>query len=855
MFIDRLQGWLKPTRAITRSRPHSQRLHVEPLEDRLVPSTVRTITYDQITALPSSTVLNGDSPFNVLSANGNRAVFQTSGPSGDQIYTVKSDGSGLTLVDPNTNNSVGGHEVLDISANGAVVLETLDHGNNGKELRVVNADGSNQHDALTVPYTPSIATRLSPDGQTVFFEDISSFTLGSQTYTPGLYAVAAAGGIPQLIASDAQVATLLGTTASNITMGPAEGIDLDVSSDGQHLVFGAARNNVGEFLLGVNRDGSGLHTIGPLPGAPGVGVSEAGISGDGSTVFRYDTSSALPAPRLTVYHFDGSDSLTLNVPNGLYALTTGPEHVQLTQDGSMLLLGTSSLLINTDNSGVVQIGTDVGLSGYGLVNAQLYHPTLNSSGTEFLFTFRDVHGAFQLSVGHLNPSGLGSDPAISNLSISPSYLLTETRSATTIRAAVSGSTTPVGVSEAFLRGGVSEAGYFTDTPLYNDGTHGSTAGSSTYTNNGITINYDPPTGPRTVRVSAETVDGNGLQHVTAVEVSGLTVVTQAPVPLSGTFVLGLDQQVYAQLFDANGNPSSGYFLASAGQVQTLEVGQDGSGRPEVFALGFDNQVYVLKLDASGHAVGPYLLAHTGEVRSFSVSSDAAGNPELFVLGFDSQVYALKLDATGSPVGGYVLTHAGQVKSFTVGHDASNHPELFALGTDNQIYAQKFDANGSSVSGYFLTSPGRVQSLIVGSDGSGRPELFVLGLDNQVYAQKLDASGSSASAYFLLGPGAVKALAVGNGPGGLPEVFVIGLDNQVYGKKLDAGGNPVSAYFLTRPGAVKALAVGHDSLHDSELFVIGLDDQVYGQKFDSNGSSASNYFFAQPGRVKSLDVTR
>jgi hypothetical protein len=154
---------------------------------------------------------------------------------------------------------------------------------------------------------------------------------------------------------------------------------------------------------------------------------------------------------------------------------------------------------------------------------------MDKTGTVFLFTTQDLNGAFQLAVAHLDPTSLGGDPAISNISINPSYILTEARSTTTISAAVSASSKPAGVSEAFLRGGVSETGYFTDQQLYDDGTNGDvTAGDGIYTNNHITINYDPPTGPRTVRVSAETVDGNGLQHVTAVEVDGLTVVTQAP---------------------------------------------------------------------------------------------------------------------------------------------------------------------------------------------------------------------------------------------------------------------------------------------------------------------------------------
>ena len=488
------------------------------------PLVVHTITYNEITALPSATSLNGNAPFNVLSADGNRAVFRASDTSGDLVYTVNSDGSGQTLVDPNPN---GEFQLSDISADGSVVLEQIAHGNSGTEFRVVNADGTNQHDAFdTEAYSTGVASRISADGSTVFFEDEAGFTINNTPYPAGLYRVAAAGGTPQLIASQSQVAAVAGLTASDVTLGPLEGLDLDASSDGTHLVFAASQNGSGDFLLGVNSDGTDLHLIGP-PAQPSDGISEAGISGDGTKVFRYDSGDGLPnGPKLTVFNFDGSGQVTLNVPNGLTAETGGPEQVELTQDGSKLLLGSTGLLINTDNSGVLQLGTDVNIDT--LVNPSLYHPTMNSSGTEILYTMNDLDDAFQLAVAQINPSNLGVDPTISNVTINPSYLLAQSQSSITVSAAVSASSTPVGVSEAFQLNGLDELEEFSDDPLYDDGTHGDvTANNGTYTSNGITT-HSTQTGPRGLRISAETVDGSGMQHVTTVQVDGLNVVTQAP---------------------------------------------------------------------------------------------------------------------------------------------------------------------------------------------------------------------------------------------------------------------------------------------------------------------------------------
>src|SRR5262249_16510082 len=157
---------------------------------------------------------------------------------------------------------------------------------------------------------------------------------------------------------------------------------------------------------------------------------------------------------------------TLNVPNDLVSAVDIHEHVQLTQDGSKVLLGSTSLLINTDNSGIVQIGTNVDLYAINqpdLVHPRLINPTMNSTGTVFLFNGQDPSGYRQLATAHLNPSSLGSAPAISNVSISPNYVLTQSRSTTTVQGtvALSGGTL-AGVTEAVLLGGVQETGHFTD---------------------------------------------------------------------------------------------------------------------------------------------------------------------------------------------------------------------------------------------------------------------------------------------------------------------------------------------------------------------------------------------------------
>jgi hypothetical protein len=325
-------------------------------------------------------------------------------------------------------------------------------------------------------------------------------------------------------------------------------------------------------------------------------------------------------------------------------------------------------------------------------------------------------------------------------------------------------------------------------------------------------------------------------------------------PVDLVFVIGLDNQVYAQKLDAHGNPAWGYFLVQPGAVKAISPGRDCKGNLELFVIGLNDRVYSQKFDSNGNPVGGYVFTTEGAVQSIRFGQDAFNRPEIFAIGLDSQVYVQKFDANGDSTSPYVLSTVGQVKSLSVGHDAANHPELFVVGLDDQVYAQKFDANGGSMSPYLLTAPGQVKSLSVGRDAGNRPELVVIGLNDHVYAQKFDANGNSTSSYFLAAVGQVKSVSVGRDAGNRPELFVIGLNDQVYAQKFDEGGSPMGGYFFTTAGQVKSIKVSRDASNRPELFVIGLNDQVYAQEFNATGNSISSYFLTATGVVKTYGVS-
>lgn len=312
------------------------------------------------------------------------------------------------------------------------------------------------------------------------------------------------------------------------------------------------------------------------------------------------------------------------------------------------------------------------------------------------------------------------------------------------------------------------------------------------------------------------------------------------------FVIGLDQQVFAQRLDASGNPVGSPSLVAIGQVQALVAGTDANGNPLLFVEGMDSQVFELRFDANGNPLGNFVLVQPGQIKAMALGADAANNPLLFVIGMDDQVYVQKFDATGTPVGGFTLLQAGQVKSISIGSDANLNPELFVIGLDNQVYVLRLNANGTPVGGFSLTSAGPVKSIAVSQDASNNPLLFVVGLDDQVFEQKFLADGNGIGTFALTQPGQVKSIALGRDTHGNPLLFAIGLDDQVASQTFDASGNSTGAFQLTQPGTVKLIAVGRADDGTAFIVVIASDGQVGHQAFDDHDKSKGPFTNAHIG---------
>src|SRR5204862_2479396 len=137
------------------------------------------------------------------------------------------------------------------------------------------------------------------------------------------------------IVSGANIATLLAAPPGGFNFVSTSGTTLDVSADTSHLIFGTSIDGKGQYILGVNFDGSGLHQI----LGPADFINHAAISGDGLKV-AYDM--ILPPCCSTpgeagVINFDGTQKKTLvtntNPFRGSFYPGSG-DPMQLSADGS-----------------------------------------------------------------------------------------------------------------------------------------------------------------------------------------------------------------------------------------------------------------------------------------------------------------------------------------------------------------------------------------------------------------------------------------------------------------------------------------------------------------------------------------
>ena len=480
------------------------------------PGVANTYYYNEITSLASPGVDSFNYPLTSRSAN--RIIYTQTSAGTTTLYAMNPDGSGVTTLDSESTTQNNYH-YLSVSDDGtkALIWST-------NKIRFVNTNGTGGLTLVTVDGPFGITeARLTGDGTKVIFANSSDDNLttsGSTPFAAGIYEINPDSTNLHAIATETTIANYLGLAVGNIRGIGALG-GMDVSSTGSQIVFRTSFAFSGEYLLAVNGDGTGIHTIfGPI-----TSVFTTGISGDGTTIWYNGVFVSLAPNEIGVVPFTGGTrkALVTGIQNDNGGIATD---LQLSSDGSKLLFGDDGMgrLINTDGSGIVPLFvTTQGITGPLINSGGSLFLTMDASATHFAFTAaaRNVFPVIdEIGLLTLNTGATAADPSITNPSATPDYIVVNGNSSATIGATVTSPTAVGAVSNALLV--PSSAA----TVSVNNSQLG--AGAGNVYSVSFQGGYDGQTGVRTARIQAETTDAGGKRHGAAVDFSPFYIDAAAP---------------------------------------------------------------------------------------------------------------------------------------------------------------------------------------------------------------------------------------------------------------------------------------------------------------------------------------
>jgi len=506
---------------------------------------VRTINYFQLREFQLGEIPGiGDMK---ISANGAKIVFS----SGDKtIWTINTDGTNLVKVFDYADFRTGPPYIsphIDISADGSKIIWTDGVG----EIFVANSGGGGRLRLATeIPTTTDavgpgipISPRITADGSRVYFLNTS----GGPDIAGGYKVNADGSGLTKLFSYRQMATQLFGMTGDEYEGNIAFRQHLDISDNGSQLIFGTFSKQPAGHTIAV--DGSSLHILFDYAPAGEGGVA---ISGDGKKVILAALGFEGRTPILSK-NFDGSNQVEIVEHTGQSPIFGG-----MTTNGSHVIVQSGNLpitLLRTDGNGRL----DLVASPY--VTIQGVNPffragigntiSITPDGKRFCFpTIKEFGFSWQsqIWIADINPESTGSAPAISNISMSPGYVLNSGGSASTFKAWSTSSL------ESMTFDGF-RAGVYADIiptkHLYDNGTNGdATASDGLYTNNGVRSYNVPEPGAYSIRFVAAI-----RQHITAVDAMPFFIINQDP---SGT------PPTITSIYPSSGDPGSQITITGSG---------------------------------------------------------------------------------------------------------------------------------------------------------------------------------------------------------------------------------------------------------------------------------------------------
>ena len=484
-------------------------------------SQIRTFVSHQITSIYNSP--NPGPRYQPrISHDGNRAVFLQ----GDAVRVINFDGSALTTAD-----SCQLCYALDISDDGSRVISSP-----GMTLRIANANGSGQNTLVSLSYGWFSDIRISGDGNSVFFylaQDAT--TQGGTPLRRGVWAINSNGTSLSPVVVVDQIAALLGISADQVNMDYSGGQTLDVSDDGQRVIFG-----IYDRFFGANRNGTGLHEFPPGHVSQ---TDRSVISGDGTRVAQAYTADGLW--QVHIMNWDGGARTKVADQNDIFCndATCYLGRLSLNINGRFLLLGNLAVLIDTVLRTREQLGVAPTWSGPPDLEPsligwnELAYATMEDNATRlahgqtrFVFVARvagtctsSAYPSPVLATLEIDPTTLGAAPLLSGPFINPTTVIPNDYASFGVTVSASNEINYVGMASLFEGIKNWSERYLADT-MEDQG------GGFYYT--GFLVNTNV-LGPRTIRFEAEvhesTTDGCRM-HATAIDVVPFAVTDSTPVP-------------------------------------------------------------------------------------------------------------------------------------------------------------------------------------------------------------------------------------------------------------------------------------------------------------------------------------
>lgn len=487
-----------------------------------------TYYYRQITKIDTS--VTGSVGLPVLSSDGQVAVFADSPGTDDpatpnRVYRIGADGSGLAEVDSFTPKCYCGTWV-DLSANGATIVST-------DSVQIRSTTGGTGTLILEVSSNEISSPRLTAAGDRLVFvvgRDVAIVGSG-EPLVRGIYVMNIDGSGLQLVVGPEQLAPLTGLAVDQIGMLRLYTQALDISDDGSRVVFGAYVGGP-QSVFSANIDGSGLVQLHD----PAAFVQRVSISGNGALAAMDVLLAESQVSELSVVPAAGGTATVL--ASGLPTNQSDP--IQLSQDGTKLLVAPSGLLIDTASGTTTLLAAPIeGVGGAheAVIPDGLPRATMDATASTVLYAMRTVRCADCVNLSEqlavlTFATPPPNAPVIENVTIDPtSVVLGDYEDTFAFSADVTvtaGELLGVGFS-GILPNGAVDTNFGSTTLLFDDATFGDPmAGDGTYTQTGIVYVVRSPAepGPRLIRVAAEVESADGYRTATAVD-AGVLEVTAA----------------------------------------------------------------------------------------------------------------------------------------------------------------------------------------------------------------------------------------------------------------------------------------------------------------------------------------